>query len=70
MTPASSPSTAGGVASRFATVETRPFAYATTAQRGAWHSLIATLEGALCPDRHVPGTLARHAGYLYQRTGG
>lgn len=58
------------IASRFATIETRPFAYATTAQRGAWHSLIATLEQALCLDRHAPGMLVRHAGYLYQRTGG
>ena len=58
------------IASRFATIETRPFAYATTAQRGAWHSLIATLEQALCLERHTPGMLVRHAGYLYQRTGG
>lgn len=58
------------IASRFATIETRPFAYATPAQRDAWHSLIATLEQALCLDRHTPGMLVRHAGYLYQRTGG
>ncbi len=58
------------IASRFATIETRRFAYATTVQRGAWHSLIATLEQALCLDRHAPGMLVRHAGYLYQRTGG
>jgi Bacterial TniB protein len=58
------------IASRFATIETRPFAHGTEAQRTGWRSLIATLEQALCLHRHVPGTLAKHGDYLYRRTKG
>ncbi|NBE85191.1 TniB family NTP-binding protein [Micromonospora rubida] len=58
------------IASRFATIATRPFAYGTTAQRENWRALVATLEQALRLHRHKTGTLARHGEYLYQRSRG
>ncbi|QWF85650.1 TniB family NTP-binding protein [Amycolatopsis sp. CA-230715] len=58
------------IASRFATIASRSFAYGTTAQRETWRALVATLEQALRLHQHTPGTLARHSAYLYQRTHG
>ncbi len=58
------------IASRFATIATRPFAYGTTVQRENWRALVATLEQALRLHRHKAGTLARHGEYLYQRSRG
>jgi hypothetical protein len=58
------------IASRFATISTRPFAYGTPAQRETWRALVATLEQALRLHRHKPSTLARHGEYLYRRTHG
>ncbi len=58
------------IASRFATIATRPFGYATTAEREQWHSLVATLEQTLRLRRHRPGALVRIAEHLHNRTGG
>jgi len=58
------------IAGRFATIHTRAFAHGTDAQRAQWRSLVATLEQALCLHHHVPGSLARHSEYLYQRSNG
>jgi Bacterial TniB protein len=58
------------IASRFATISTKSFAYGTPAQRETWRALVATLEQALRLHQHRPGTLARHGEYLYQRTHG
>ncbi|WP_188826949.1 TniB family NTP-binding protein [Nocardia camponoti] len=58
------------IASRFATISTRPFALGSPQHRGHWRSLIVTLEQALRLHQHRPGSLARHDQYLYQRTGG
>jgi hypothetical protein len=58
------------IASRFATIPTKSFAYGTPAQRETWRALVATLEQALRLHQHRPGTLARHGEYLYQRTHG
>lgn len=38
--------------------------------RAEWRSMIATMEHALRLHHHDPGTLARQAKYLHQRTGG
>lgn len=58
------------IASRFATVTTAPFGYATTAQREQWHALVATLEQTLHLRRHRPRSLVALAEYLHHRTGG
>jgi hypothetical protein len=58
------------IASRFATISTRSFAYGSPAQRETWRALVATLEQALRLHQHKPGTLARHGEYLYRRTHG
>ncbi|MFF5176382.1 TniB family NTP-binding protein [Micromonospora sp. NPDC000089] len=58
------------IASRFATIATRPFAYGTNNQRENWRSLVATLEQALRLHHHKAGSLARHSEYLYQRSRG
>lgn len=58
------------IASRFATIATKPFGYATTAQREQWHSLVATLEQTLRLHRHRLGSLVGIAAHLHDRTGG
>jgi hypothetical protein len=58
------------IASRFATIATKPFGYATTAQREQWHALVATLEQSLQLHRHRPGSLVGIAAHLHDRTGG
>jgi hypothetical protein len=58
------------IASRFATISTRPFAYGGAGQREHWGALVVTLEQALRLYHHKPGTLARHGQYLFERTGG
>lgn len=58
------------IASRFATLETRPFAYGTQTQRDSWRSLVLTFEQALPLHRHQPGALARNDEFLYRRTSG
>ncbi|MCO6004924.1 ATP-binding protein [Actinoallomurus purpureus] len=58
------------IAGRFTVVPTTAFAYGTSEQRDAWHSLIATLETTLRLQHHAPGTLAGLAEYLYRRSGG
>ncbi|MFC0552629.1 TniB family NTP-binding protein [Planotetraspora thailandica] len=58
------------IASRFTVVATQSFAYGTSRQRAEWAALVATLEQVLRLHRHEPGTLLRHAEYLYRRTGG
>ncbi|MBW8705150.1 hypothetical protein MBT84_36690 [Streptomyces sp. MBT84] len=58
------------IASRFTVVATQSFAYGTNRQRAEWAALVATLEQVLRLHRHEPGTLLRHAEYLYRRTGG
>ena len=58
------------IASRFATLATKPFAYGTQAQRDNWRSLVLTFEQALPLHHHRPGALARHGEFLYRRTGG
>src|SRR5438270_580012 len=44
------------IASRFATIPTRPFAYGSKTQRDNWRALVATLEDALRLQCHKPGT--------------
>lgn len=58
------------IASRFATIATRPFAYGSQEERQTWHALLATLEQTLRLRAHKPGTLVALGGYLHQRTGG
>lgn len=58
------------IASRFATLATKPFAYGTQTQRDSWRSLVLTFEQALPLHLHKPGALARHGEFLYRRTGG
>ncbi|WP_250037614.1 TniB family NTP-binding protein [Paractinoplanes maris] len=58
------------LASRFALVPTRPFAYGTAGQRQEWDAMVASFEAALCLRQHRNGTLARHSEYLYTRTNG
>ncbi|MFD8098603.1 TniB family NTP-binding protein [Nocardia fluminea] len=58
------------IASRFATIPTRPFAYGSPQQRDHWRAVILTLEQALRLHNHRPGTLNRYGQYLYQRTDG
>ena len=58
------------IASRFATIATKPFGCATTAQRDQWCALVATLEQTLQLRRHRPGTLVDLAAHLHDRTGG
>lgn len=58
------------IASRFATVATKPFGYATSDQREQWHALTATLESTLRLRRHRLGALVRVAAHLHDRTGG
>ncbi|RKT88111.1 DNA transposition protein, AAA+ family ATPase [Saccharopolyspora antimicrobica] len=58
------------IASRFATIATRPFAYGSKTQRDNWRALVATLESALRLQHHKTDTLTRHSEYLYQRTHG
>lgn len=58
------------IASRFATIPTKAFGYAATAQREQWQSLVATLEQTLRLRRHPPGSLLRMAEHLHHRTGG
>lgn len=50
---------------RSVVISTGPFPYGDE-----WKAMIATLEEALRLHRHKPGTLARNAKYLHQRTGG
>jgi hypothetical protein len=58
------------LASRFALVPTRAFAYGTPGQRQEWDTMVASFEAALCLRQHRPGTLVRHSEYLYTRTKG
>lgn len=58
------------IASRFATIATEPYGYATTGQRRQWQSLVAALEQTLRLHRHQPGSLAGIADHLHHRTGG
>ncbi|GAA1309219.1 ATP-binding protein [Saccharothrix xinjiangensis] len=58
------------IAGRFTLIGSAPFDHGTTAQRGDWQALVATLESTLRLRRHVPGTLVGLADYLYHRTGG
>ncbi|KQY38748.1 ATP/GTP-binding protein [Nocardia sp. Root136] len=58
------------IASRFATIATRPFAYGSSQQRQHWQALVITLEQAIRLHKHRPGGLTRHSRYLYQRTNG
>lgn len=58
------------IASRFATIATKPFGYATTAQREQWEALVATLEQTLRLRRHRPDSLVHIAAHLHDRTGG
>lgn len=58
------------IASRFATIATRPFGYATTAQREQWHALVASLEQTLRLRSHRPDSLVGIAAHLHDRTGG
>lgn len=58
------------IASRFATIATKPFGYATTVQREQWEALVATFEQTLRLRRHRPGSLVRIAAHLHDRTGG
>jgi hypothetical protein len=58
------------IAGRFTVVTAAPFEYGTSAQRDAWHALVATLESTLRLHDHPPGTLAGMAEQLHRRTGG
>ncbi len=58
------------IASRFATIATKPFGYSSTQQRDQWCSLVATLEQTLRLHRHRPGTLVGLAAHLHDRSGG
>jgi hypothetical protein len=58
------------IASRFATIPTKPFGYATTTQRQQWQALVATLEQTLRLRRHPAHSLLGIAKHLHHRTGG
>jgi Bacterial TniB protein len=58
------------IAGRFTVITATPFAYGTAEQRGAWQSLIATLESTLRLREHTSGLLPAMAEDLYRRTGG
>jgi Bacterial TniB protein len=58
------------LASRFITLDTTAFGYATDKEKADWRMLVATLEGALRLHRHKPGTLVDDAAYLHERTSG
>ncbi|MDN5934466.1 MAG: TniB family NTP-binding protein [Pseudonocardia sp.] len=58
------------IASRFTSIHTSPFGYATRTERGQWQALVAGLEQTLRLYRHRAGTLPRLAGYLHDRTAG
>jgi hypothetical protein len=58
------------LASRFITLDTTAFGYATGKEKADWRMLVATLETALRLHRHKPGTLVNDAAYLHERTSG
>ncbi|MEU5845716.1 TniB family NTP-binding protein [Saccharopolyspora shandongensis] len=58
------------IASRFATIATRPFARSTVQQRQEWQALVTTLEQTLRLRKHKPGMLTAMDDYLHDRTGG
>ena len=58
------------LASRFITLDTTAFGYATDKEKADWRMLVATLEDALRLHRHKPGTLVDDAAYLHERTSG
>lgn len=58
------------LAGRFTLVRNTALSCGTTEQRIIWLDLITDMERALRLRHHTVGTLARHADYLHQRTGG
>jgi hypothetical protein len=58
------------IASRFAVLATRPFAYGSKAERDDWRSLVLTFEQVLPLRGQRPGSLGRHSEFLYRRTSG
>lgn len=50
--------------------EMRPYGYGTRTQRDAWEELVLGIETLLPLGRHVEGSIATQASYLYDRTGG
>lgn len=58
------------IASRFTTITTKPFGYATTEQREQWQALVATLEATLRLRHHPANSLVSIAEHLHHRTGG
>lgn len=60
----------GQIASSYSLIPTSAFRHKTADQRGAWQSLVATLEESLRLHAHRPGTLLKLSSYLHDRTGG
>jgi hypothetical protein len=58
------------LAGRFKLLRNDPLPHGTTDQQQTWLEMVTDLENALRLRHHRPGTLARHAPYLHQRTGG
>ena len=58
------------LAGRFKLLRNDPLPHGTPGQQQTWLELVTDLENALRLRHHRPGTLARHAPYLHQRTGG
>ncbi|MFJ5142648.1 TniB family NTP-binding protein [Streptomyces sp. NPDC088707] len=58
------------LAGRFTLVRNTALSRGTAEQRATWLDLVTDMENALHLRHHTGGTLARHADYLHQRTGG
>lgn len=58
------------LAGRFKLLPNDPLPYGTPGQQQVWGELVSDLETALRLRSHHPGTLARQARYLHQRTAG
>lgn len=58
------------LAGRFTLVRNTALSCSTAEQRAIWLDLVTDMENALHLRHHTQGTLARHADYLHQRTGG
>ncbi|MFJ8664018.1 TniB family NTP-binding protein [Streptomyces sp. NPDC093795] len=58
------------LAGRFTLIRNTALPCATDEQREIWRAVVTDMEEALRLRHHTPHTLARHADYLHQRTGG
>ncbi len=58
------------LAGRFVPIHTRPYPYASTADRNQWRDLVTGFDAMLQLHHHKAGALIRLAPYLYTRTAG